>query len=264
MRTHCRYAVYVHGEFCFLLRLFTCSHQTSVGNPLQHEFLRVECVNCGSFHDVPVYCGDRFCSVCGSVRRTRVRNRLDFLISNVQCPPTYNFKHLTLTIKNQQNLSLMALNIVNSFRKLRQTSSWKSRVRGGAFVIEITGEPSNWHVHLHIVIESKYYKWDKLLALWMKFSSGRGVWINNLPKSRIIGYLTKYISKSSVPIKHRDIINKALKCTRLFQPFGTWFSINRTYVKPKPICKRCSGTSFYIVGEYSDFYDTRFWKEVPP
>jgi len=231
---------------------------------MQHEFIRLECISCGNHFDVPVYCGDRFCPVCSVTRRLRVRSRLEFLVKNVKAGSGYNFKHLTLTIKNQQHLSLMTAAIVKSFRQLRQTASWKSHVKGGAFVIEITGDSSNWHVHLHIIIESKYYKWANLLNLWKKFSTGQGVYIQNIPRREIIRYLTKYISKTDTPPECREAINDALRGTRLFQPFGSWYSINRLYTKPAVICKECKGTCFMISGEYSDYTDLRFWKEVPP
>jgi len=193
-----------------------------------------------------------------------VRSRLEFLVKNVKPPSSYNFKHLTLTIKNQQNLSTMVQSIVKSFRKLRQTRSWKLHVNGGAFVLEITGKPSAWHVHLHIIIESRYYDWKTLLDLWMRLSTGRGVYIQDIPRRQIIRYLTKYLSKTSVEPLISEDVNKALKGTRLFQPFGSWFSINRTYEKPVQLCQRCSGSSFMIYGEYSDTMDIIRWKEIPP
>jgi len=227
-----------------------------------HEFVRIECINCGKSFDVPVYCGDRFCPVCSVTRRLRVRSRLEFLVENVKAGSGYNFKHLTLTIKNQQNLSLMTSSIVKSFRKLRQTRSWKFHVKGGAFVIEITGNSGNWHVHLHVIIESKYYKWAEILALWKKLSSGQGVYIQNIPKREIVRYLTKYISKTDTTPECREDINDALRGTRLFQPFGSWFAINKLYKKPPPQCPECHGTYFMISGEYTDSTDIRFWKEI--
>lgn len=229
---------------------------------MEHRFIRIVCANCGQIYDVPVYCGDRFCSVCGVARRFRIRSRLNFLTKQIKRPPGYNFKHLTLTIKNQQDLSLMTASIVKSFRKLRQTRSWKLHVRGGAFVIEITGKPLDWHVHLHIVIESLWYDWDTLLRLWMKLSTGRGVYIKDLPRSRIVGYLTKYLSKSEVDPEHRDAVNDALKGTRLFQPFGSWYSINRTYVKPPMQCSNCPNPCFILYQDIFSNVGGYFYKDV--
>ncbi|MBA7706750.1 hypothetical protein ES703_115607 [subsurface metagenome] len=229
---------------------------------MQHEFVRIECICCGRFFDVPVYCGDRFCPVCSVTRRNRIRHRLEFLIENIDPPHGYRLKHLTLTIKNQQDLALMVSTLFSCFQKLRQTASWKAHVTGGAFVIEVKGCSGNWHVHIHAIIEAKYYKWAEIHKLWMQISPGRGVYIQNIPKDEVIRYLTKYLSKNDVPDRDRDELNEALKGTRLYQPFGSWYGINLKYVKPPPQCPDCKRSTFMLCGEYSDIMDIRFWKEV--
>lgn len=227
-----------------------------------HKFISIICCSCGNVFDIPVYCGDRFCSVCSVSRRMRIRARLQFLVKNLKPLPGYNLKHLTLTIKNQQNLALMTAAIMKSFRKLRQTASWKAHVSGGAFVTEITGNSSDWHVHLHIIIQSKYYKWDTLLKLWMRLSAGRGVYIQNIPKTQVVRYLTKYLSKNDVPDADRDTLNDALKGTRLFQPFGSWFSINLLYEPPPKHCKTCKTPCFMLYMEAFDDTFCIFEKEI--
>lgn len=229
---------------------------------MEHKFIRIMCTGCFKFHDIPVYCGDRFCPICSVPRYLRVRNRLRFLIDNIDPPSGYCLKHLTLTIKNQTDLSLMTSEICKSFKELRKTKSWKSHVNGGAFVIEVTGSPGSWHVHIHAVIEAKYYKWKEIHRLWMKLSSGRGVWIDNIPRGQAVHYLTKYLSKSSITIEGRSELNAALKGTRLFQVFGTWFKINRKYVKPPMRCPDCNHTGWIL---YSDCWEGTggfFTKEV--
>lgn len=229
---------------------------------MYHQFIRIECINCGNVFDVPVYCGDRFCPICSCIRRSRIRKRLNFLVENIDPPSPYCIKHLTLTIKNQSDLAHMFTVILKSFRKLRNTSSWKRHVNGGAFVAEITGEPNNWHLHLHIIIESRYYKWAELLALWRKVSPGRGVYIQNIPKSQIVRYLTKYLTKNETPPDANEELNDALKGSRLFQPFGSWYAINLKYVKPPKICSSCGNACYMLYGEYSEMTDIIFWKEV--
>lgn len=214
-----------------------------------HKFITILCSNCGDRFDVPVYCGDRFCPICSVARRIRIRNRLEFLVKNVSRRTGYNFKHLTLTIKNQKNLALMTSDIVKCFRNLRKTRSWKTHVCGGAFVCEITGYSGNWHVHLHVIIQSKYYPFKEILHHWMKLSPGRGVYIQNIPKNQIVRYLTKYLTKSDVPDADHYEMNQALKGMRLFQPFGDWFSINRLYIKPAQHCRKCDKPCFCLYGE---------------
>lgn len=157
----------------------------------------------------------------------------------------------------------MTASILQAFKKLRKTKSWNYHVNGGAFVIEVTGGAGNWHVHLHVVIEARYYNWTDILKLWKKVSTGQGVWINDLSKQRITGYLTKYLSKSAVSIDDRDDLNAALKGTRLFQPFGSWFALNRKYEKPPSICPKCKGTCFILYRDHQDAEGGFFVEDVP-
>lgn len=229
---------------------------------MQHKFVTIACLTCGNLFDVPVYCGDRFCPVCSVARRMRVKNRLDFLVKNVDHRVGYGFKHLTLTIKNQKNLSKMTRDIMKCFRSLRQTSSWKKHVCGGAFVVEVTGKSGDWHVHLHIIIQSKYYPFAEILKLWMTLSPGRGVYIQNIPKNQIVRYLTKYLAKSDVPDDDHGELNRALRGTRLFQPFGSWFALNRLYTPPMKRCSKCEDPCFVIYGAEVESQDFFIWKEV--
>lgn len=192
----------------------------------------------------------------------RIRDRITFLVDNIQPPSGYRTKHLTLTIKNQSDLSTMTLQILHSFKELRKTNSWKKHVNGGAFVVEVTGEHGNWHVHLHIIIEAKYYKWAELLKLWMKLSPGRGVYIQDIPKGEIILYLTKYISKTATPEDDRDELNEALKGSRLFQPFGSWYAINRLYELPPKHCPDCDHATFIVLSIMTEGVFDTFWKEA--
>lgn len=229
---------------------------------MTHRFIRVICLTCGHFFDVPVYCGDRFCPICSVARRKRVRDRLNFLVANVPFVKSYSFKHLTLTIKNQSNLKRMTRTIVHCFRKLRQTDEWKRKVLGGSFVIEVTGSHGSWHVHLHIIIQAKYWQFAEILKLWMKLSPGRGVYIQNIPQSQVVRYLTKYITKTDVPDCEKEELNDALTGTRLFQPFGTWYALNKLYIKPAQTCPKCIKPCFCLYGELFEGEGFVFEKET--
>ncbi|MBA7646327.1 hypothetical protein ES703_54089 [subsurface metagenome] len=210
-----------------------------------HSFRTIVCTHCGYKISVPIYCGNRFCPVCSVPRLLRVRRRLDWICLNITPPSGYDFKFLTLTIRNQSDLPEMLALLVKSFRRLRQRAVWKQYVRGGAFVLEVTGRPGNWHAHLHAVIEARYFPYDKILNAWRKVSGSIGVWIKRLPKKSIVGYLTKYLSKCSVPENLTDDVSDSVSGFRLFQPFGTWYAVNLTFQMPKPGCPECGKHCFY-------------------
>jgi len=228
----------------------------------RHLFFKMVCSSCSHNFDVPVYCGSRFCPVCSVRRRNRVRNRLQHLVKNCDHPKGHGYKHLTLTISNQANLAGMTKEIVASFRKLRNRQYWKNNVDGGAYVLEITGNPGNWHVHIHIVMMSRFMPFDRLLGLWMKVSSGRGVYIQQIPPSAVIGYLTKYITKSDISDDLQEEMNDELHDKRLFNPFGTWHTLAKTYVQPKHVCPECGNSGFMPFDLIYGLSPQAFYKDV--
>ncbi len=204
-----------------------------------HKFSSVFCISCGHFFDVPVYCGSRFCTICSGKRRARVRKRIDFLRKEFKPRKGVTLKLFTLTIRSESDLKKMIKHLSDSFRKVRNTKHWKNAVFGGVFVFEIKGRPGQWHAHIHGIMESYYFDWNMLRRLWKKASGAQGVDIRWIPAGNAVTYITKYISKPSVPDNCLDEVNKALKGNRLFQPFGTWYAINRKFVDNRPGCPKC-------------------------
>lgn len=228
-----------------------------------HDFIRIVCVSCTNVINVPVYCGSRFCPVCSKPRQSRVRHRLNFIVNSITLELGFRFKHLTLTIPNQPDLEKMLTHLTKSFRKLRNRAFWKNNVKGGAFVFEVTGHPGDWHGHLHIIIESRYMKWEKLRDLWIAVSGGRGVYIQAIPVNQVVLYLTKYLSKESVQSQFQDEISLALKGRRLYQPFGLWHSIYDAGRSNEAVCRACDATGSFEM--YALIYggDFRTTLEVP-
>lgn len=205
----------------------------------EHEFRSIVCLDCQHEISVPVYCGNRFCPVCSKPRLNRVRQRLQWLVNLIKLDKGYGVKFLTLTIKNQPHLDDMLQDLVKSFRKLRNRAFWKRNVSGGAFVLEVTGSQGDWHAHIHAVLEAKFMNFYELLDIWKKVSSGKGVYIKRLPKSAIIHYLTKYLSQPSVIPELVNEVSDDIAGFRLFQPFGSWYARNGTFVLKKAGCPKC-------------------------
>lgn len=227
----------------------------SPNTPGTHQYITIRCMCCAHTMDVPVYCGNRFCPVCSRRRLSRVRRRLEWIIKNVRLYRAYGFKHLTLTIPNQTDLPTMVKQLIKSFRRMRQRAYWKNHVKGGAFVIEITGRPGNWHAHIHAIIEARYMDWSRIHKLWSLCSGGEGTHISRIPAGKVIGYLTKYLSKPDVPDQVSIEISDSLKGTRLFSPFGAWYALNSSYIDSKPSCPECKQSDlmlndYVIYGHY--------------
>jgi hypothetical protein len=150
-----------------------------------------------------------------------------------------------LTIKNTEEIAPGFAHLLKSFRKLRSKKLWKSNVAGGAFVLEVTGVPGNWHCHLHAVIQSRYIPQAQLSRAWLNVSGAVYVWIKRTATNRIVAYLTKYLAKPSVLEEHELDVSHCLTGFRLFQPFGSWLKIS-CFIQKKPFfCERC-GQSAWI------------------
>ena len=215
-----------------------------------HQWRTIVCSSCQYTFKVPLYCLNRFCPVCTGSRRRRIRSKLTSLASQVKPSPGYSLKHLTLTIPNSADPFSTCRSLVCSFRRLRQRSFWGSKVRGGAYVIEVTGKPGSWHVHLHSIVESKYLPFPVLLKYWRRVSPGRGVYIKAAPPHAITHYLTKYLTKSDLPVEHQKILAKAMRGLRLFQCFGTWHDLIITQAKVDYCCPSCGDVCWFPLDDH--------------
>jgi ribosomal protein L37E len=214
---------------------------------VKHRYRTIACRRCGDTFHVPISCGNRFCSICSGPRRRRVRAKLDAIVSHLRRHKQYSLKMLTLTIPNQEDIHDGFTKILHSFRRLRQRSFWKWKVKGGCWVVEVTGKPSAWHVHIHALLECKYIRHSLLKRHWMAVSDGSIVYIQQIHTSRAIGYVTKYISKGTVPEAFQLYISHGLKGARLFQVFGSWHNISLRVPKISYVCPECGYTHFRVV-----------------
>jgi hypothetical protein len=150
--------------------------------------------------------------------------------------------------------------LLKSFRKLRQRAEWKKYVLGGVFVLEVKHGKVGWHVHIHAIIQSKYWKWNRILSLWTKCSGGTACHIKQIPVNKAVGYITKYVSKASVEPELTASCSAVLKGCRLFNPFGTWYKLNKTYPKKTFVCPECGSSSWMFpsaVYQLMDYYPSQ-------
>lgn len=206
---------------------------------IEHLYTSVFCEHCGHHIKVPVYCKNRFCSVCTFHRTALIRYKLSVFLEQTVLHKFDSFKFLTLTIPNDGDLYRQVKELITSFRRLRQRSIWRKNVRGGATVIEIKPGKEGWHAHLHIVIESAYLPFSALLNEWKAVSTGQGVYIKKVHGSQVVGYLTKYLTKSECSEGEQQYMTQILKGVRLFQPFGSWFSPINEIKKHQVYCPDC-------------------------
>lgn len=214
-----------------------------------HQYRTIACTGCGHTITVPVSCGNRFCPTCSGPRRRRVQAKLKALCQLSHPSPGYRLRFLTLTTPNVSNLGTGADHLVTSFRRLRSSNFWRTRVTGGAYVMEVTGTAGRWHLHLHAIIESRYLPVYRLSKVWQRCSGGRIVYVKNVPVREMINYVTKYVTKSILPHDQQLIASKQLRNRRVFCPFGTWHNISLTIPKIDYCCPICGNTVWLPLDE---------------
>ncbi|MCK5601487.1 protein rep [Candidatus Pacearchaeota archaeon] len=227
-----------------------------------HKWLSLACGCCGESISVPASCGNRFCSTCGRNRIIRVKRRLTWLLEQIKLRPGERVKMLTLTLISEHDLPAMVDNLIKSFRKLRNRKYWRETVSGGAFVIEITKSDNGWHAHIHAVIQSYFMDWTLVRRQWRKITGASGVFVQNIPIRAAINYTTKYLTKGNEDPLLEQEISDSLKGRRLFNPFGTWHAIDRTYDEGVYQCKECGG-SWFICLDFLDKYPD-YHAPLPP
>lgn len=216
----------------------------------EHGFTTIYCAQCGDTHSIVKTCGRRYCPHCGHITRWRVRERLHQLFKAYRHRRGYMLKMLTLAKDNCPDLEGGINDIIASFRRLRQTKFWLSHVDGGVFVIEITGEPGNWHPHLHIFIYSTRIPWQGILDRWNKASkTGRSVWIRNVSSDQAIYYVTKYVTKPGTHDADPEYLDKVMKGRRTFQRFGSFSQVKLPKYYTARKCDKCGCSTWLMEWE---------------
>lgn len=230
----------------------------------QHQFRLFICGNCGHTHRAPLYCGDRFCDVCGKFRRFKARRRMEFVITNTPIPAKYFWRHITLTIPNVADPATGFDLLKDSFRRLRQRSWWKRVCSHGMYTYEVTGSEGNWHVHIHALVLSQWIQFRFLKRQWTQTVIGKAAytrmvktWAEDHPfdpdsepgyhvyltqpkLSIILGHLVKYIN-SPGDDSCRDAWKQSehLKSARLYNTFGHVAKVPADIDHPSRPCEKC-------------------------
>lgn len=223
---------------------------------MEHLYKSIVCMHCGDLIRVPVYCKDRFCVICSPGRRSRIQQKIKYLLRCAVYPPGYFLGMITVSLVNPPHLGEGIKKLQKSFAKLRSTKMWKSKIRGGVYVIEITGGPGGWHPHIHALVEQKFISWQSFQSRWLAISGGSAFHVKKVPAGQAERYITKYLSKPAVEPEALELAQDELRHVRLFQPFGLWHGLLRAFVRPQYPCPNC-GQSVWMP------MDAFFYKNLP-
>lgn len=176
------------------------------------------------------YCRSRFCVRCAGRVAARARAAISDLASGTEC------RLVTLTIPHVRTdaLSVLINRLLESFKALRRDDTWASRVRGGAFVLEIkyNHNGGGWHPHLHVVCDASFLPVKQLQSAWERAAGGGDFNVKRVWAERgVASYVAKYVTKAfdGSVFHHPDKVVeciKALRGRRTISTFGGWRGVD--------------------------------------
>ena len=194
-------------------------------NDCNRENLYRTCKSCGDWKRFPYHCNLKWCPLCNWRISRRREELLREWVAHIKQP-----KHLVLT---RSNFALLTRTKVRSHGKdlaaLRRTKCF-STVNGGCASTEITNSGNGWHLHTHLLVDTRWIDMPELQATWAK-QIGQDLAITKVKDARgkeYLGEVTKYVCKPAemVSWKPDDIWQfiKAIERTRFFATFGSLFA----------------------------------------
>lgn len=182
------------------------------------------CRSCQAVETFPYRCNLKWCPLCNWRISRRREELLAEWVTHVQQP-----KHLVLT---RQNFDVLTRSRVQSHGKdvsaLRRTKAFAD-VSGGCCSTEITNSGNGWHLHTHLLVDTRWLNMPMVERAWSKRIK-QPLSILKVKDARskdYLGEVCKYVCKPAemVSWKPDDIWHfiKAIERTRFFATFGSLF-----------------------------------------
>jgi len=148
----------------------------------------------GGFYLCRDRCRARLCPECSHQRGRVAAERIEHVLKAAD-----DVRHLTLTLRSQDAPLAAQLDILTaSFRRLRQTATWRTHCRGAIGSIQITRNAKSglWHPHLHILVDGVYWPHAEIMAAWAKASGGSDILLIKPVHSRSkhAAYIARYVT----------------------------------------------------------------------
>ena len=197
-------------------------------------------------------CHLRWCPMCSRTDRFATTMAVKEKLISVQSP-----RFITLTLKHSSNnLADQIDHLYDAFRRLKRQKSFKEHVHGGVWFFQIKWieESEEWHPHLHILWEGKYYPHDQLSRDWNKASSGS--WIVDIRMVKDVEKSAKYVARyatepcnlTQIPEKKVVSVYDSLYGRKIKGSFGLWKDVKLTSSPPDDAdCWEYVGSYYHIM-----------------
>lgn len=232
--------------------------------------LLVVCTHCAHRFWAVNKCKLRVCPICAYVVSRERGRMLVTLSKQLQFP-----KLITLTIPTWKRDPREGIALIRAhFNELRKHQLFK-RVDAGAYSIELIPKVDGWHIHIHILLSSKYIPYQHLFKAWQVITKTQAphVDIRAAENDNARKYIAKYAAKAS---NFGDDPNAAVawhfavKGLRLFATFGEWYALTPATVKDDaaekpfvPQCPNCGGTHTMVFARDGPFmFGPEIWSHI--
>ena len=170
------------------------------------------------------YCHSRWCIPCAVHRSATTTARIRDWLGDIPA------RFVTLTLaSDSEPLAHRLDRLFASFRRLRRTGWWRSRVQGGLATVEVkwSVKSAHWHPHLHLLLHSTYLDKKDLSREWHIATGDSYIVDISLVENAALaaGYIAKYTAKPAPASTYRDAdrlqeMMLALHGRRLLLTFG--------------------------------------------
>lgn len=212
-----------------------------------YRAITIRCSKCGYDHEVQGYCSDRLCPDCRKRKYWHLYQGYLRILRGKS-----NLVHLVLTVKNLKYFNKPAIKkIRKEFNQLRKRKIWQS-VTGGMYVIQVSEKGKGYHLHLHVIIETKSYLPQSVISKqWRSITGSYVVNIKQVKNQRILRYVLRDFFQAprvTDPQLWADIFSRV----RMVHTFGSWFGLKLE--KYSFVCPKCGNTTWI-----TEFELERLW-----
>ena len=228
------------------------------------------CQNCGHHRYIVDRCRLRVCPLC-SFERSRERARyIVELTKQMQYP-----KMLTLTMPVWRGVPQEGIkHLRRNWNRLRKVPCM-SKVRGGAYQIEVKVKDRGYHIHMHAILDAPFIPYQQVFSAWRSLLGTQApqVHIKAASTEREREYCAKYAAKAADFYSHPDAVvdwYEATKGQRLFATFGAWYNVkledllnDEDTEQPIVKCPRCGAEkSMFNARDGPIIYGYKEWTEL--
>ena len=210
-----------------------------------HEKFYLMCGICGDGHEATYQCSNKWCPRCNWRIAMMRRELLEKMTRGMSM-----MRHVVLTQRNFEHLTREK--IMQSRKNLFDLRRQKffGKVSGGCASLEFTNENHGWHMHWHLLLQTKWIDAKELSIAWGKLVGQEFaiVKVMDVDDKSYLAEICKYVVEGSELAKWPGarilefII--ALRGTRCFTTFGKFRDIQKfarqLVSEEKPPLKFCS------------------------